>query len=200
MRFGAVIAAAGLSGRMGVFKPLLPLGHSTFIERIVSTLLDGGAEEIAVVTGRDAPLIEKVLAGNSHIHFIYNKDFGHTEMFYSVSLGLGFMADRADSIFFTPVDVPLFGAQTVHRLGAFLQNSDMHIIAPAYHGKTGHPVAIRSRAVKELINYNGHDGLKGAIASYSGPTGVLEADDTGILYDFDTPEDYRLAVNPVLQG
>lgn len=187
MKFGAVITAAGLSSRMVSFKPLLPLGRGNFIERIISTLREGGAEEIAVVTGRDASLLEEALAAY-RISFIHNGDYAVTDMFYSVSLGLQFMAELVDGIFFTPVDVPLFGAGVVRLLAARLQGE--HITIPAYRGKTGHPVAIRSCAVKTLTGIENHEGLRNAIDRYDGTKSVLEVDDPGILYDFDTPEDY----------
>ena len=38
---GAVIAAAGLSSRMGAFKPLLPLGDTTIIGQGIRTQREG---------------------------------------------------------------------------------------------------------------------------------------------------------------
>jgi CTP:molybdopterin cytidylyltransferase MocA len=183
---------------MGAFKPLLPLGNSTFIEQIVNTLREGGVEKIAVVTGRDAPLIEERLAG-SRINFIHNRDFAVTDMFYSASMGLRFMAEQVDGIFFNPADVPLFSAETVRSLAMRLQNTGGHIIIPVYRGRNGHPVAMKSCGIKELLVFDGKGGLGGAIEAYSGPKGVIEVEDAGILYDFDTPQDYRAAANPALK-
>ena len=50
-RICALILAAGLSRRMGEFKPLLPLGGTTVIENTVEAALSGGAESTVVVTG-----------------------------------------------------------------------------------------------------------------------------------------------------
>jgi CTP:molybdopterin cytidylyltransferase MocA len=190
VKFGAVIAAAGLSSRMGAFKPLLSLGNSTFVERIINTLREGGVKEITVVTGRDASLIKAALAPYD-IAFIHNKDYAVTDMFYSVSLGLRLMAEQVDAVFFTPVDTPLFKAGTIRLLAANLQNSNDHITIPVYQGKSGHPVAIRSLAAKLLIGSKTQRGLRGAIDAYSGPKTALKVDDPGILYDSDTPEDYK---------
>ena len=38
MSIGAVIVAAGMSSRMGDFKPLLSIGSQSIAQRIVSTL------------------------------------------------------------------------------------------------------------------------------------------------------------------
>ena len=64
MKFGAVILAAGLSSRMKAFKPLLPVGESTAVECLASSLRDAGIEDIVVVTGhlreRLAPVIRRL--------------------------------------------------------------------------------------------------------------------------------------------
>jgi CTP:molybdopterin cytidylyltransferase MocA len=190
MTFGAVIVAAGLSSRMGAFKPLLPLGDSTFIERVITTLREAGVGDIAVVTGRDAPLIEQAVA-SSTVTCIYNKDYATTDMWYSASLGLTFMADRVDGIFFTPVDVPLFSVATVRKLADGMQTSGAHIVSPVHQGKAGHPVALRSTAVKDVLAQRSDRGLRGAIDTYGGPKGVIAVDDAGTIYDSDTPEEYQ---------
>jgi CTP:molybdopterin cytidylyltransferase MocA len=175
---------------MGAFKPLLPLGNSTFIERVITTLSDAGAEDIVVVTGRDTTLVEQALA-NYPVTFIHNKDYATTDMFHSASIGLAFMADRVDCIFFTPVDVPLFSVTTVRLLAEDIQKSGDHIITPVHRGKNGHPIVMRSDAAKALISNKSDKGLRGAIDAYEGPKGIIEVDDPGILYDSDTPEDYE---------
>jgi CTP:molybdopterin cytidylyltransferase MocA len=190
VKFGAVIAAAGLSSRMEAFKPLLPLGNSTFIERIIGALEEGGAEDIAVVTGRDADLIEKALEGYKP-SFLHNRDYAVTDMFHSAAMGLEFMAERVEGIFFTTADIPLFSAATVRLLAERIRRDNKHIVIPSYQGKNGHPIVMLSRAAKELIRCTKPGGLRGAIDAYDGPKETLALDDRGILYDADTPEDYR---------
>lgn len=48
---GAVIVAAGMSSRMGDFKPMLNIGAISIAQRIVATLRQAGAQHIVVVTG-----------------------------------------------------------------------------------------------------------------------------------------------------
>ena len=49
--FAAVIPAAGLSSRMGNFKPLMPFGETTVLQSILHLLKEKKVTEIAVVTG-----------------------------------------------------------------------------------------------------------------------------------------------------
>jgi CTP:molybdopterin cytidylyltransferase MocA len=193
--FGAVIAAAGLSSRMGAFKPLVPLGNSTIIERVITTLREGGVQDIAVVTGRDAALIEATLV-SYRLTFIYNKDYATTDMFYSASMGFKVMAEQVGGIFFTPADIPLFKADTVRFLAEAMQNSNSHIIIPTYRHSSGHPIVMRSAAAKEILHGKNENGLKGAIAAYcGGAKDILDVDDPGILYDSDTPDDYQFLLS-----
>ena len=54
LRTGAVIVAAGHKSKNSVFKPLLPVGDSTAIRRIIITLKRAGVSPIVVVTGDKA--------------------------------------------------------------------------------------------------------------------------------------------------
>ena len=45
-----LISAAGLSSRMGAFKPLLPFGEGTIISRCVENMRLAGAEKVLIVT------------------------------------------------------------------------------------------------------------------------------------------------------
>lgn len=196
--FGAVIAAAGLSSRMGAFKPLLPLGNSTIIERIVGTLREAGVQTIAVVTGHNADRIEQALSARG-LTFIRNGDYASTDMFRSASLGLTFLARRSGAIFFTPVDTPLFSAATVRRLAECIQGRagtgagdfTRRIVTPFFNGRPGHPVLIGSEAAVKIIGYTGAGGLRGAIEAYDGPKKALDSGDPGTVFDADTMEDYK---------
>ena len=57
----SIILAAGLSSRMGRFKPLLPYGGKTVIAQIVSVLKKAGLAEIIVVTGFNRTALEAEL-------------------------------------------------------------------------------------------------------------------------------------------
>ena len=51
MQIGAVIVAAGMSSRMGDFKPMLNIGSISIAQRIVATFHQAGVSKIVVVTG-----------------------------------------------------------------------------------------------------------------------------------------------------
>ncbi|MDR1359317.1 MAG: NTP transferase domain-containing protein [Coriobacteriales bacterium] len=57
----AIIPVAGLSSRMGSFKPLLTLNGFPMIQLTVQSALDSGAERVCVITGRQAQEVEAAL-------------------------------------------------------------------------------------------------------------------------------------------
>ncbi len=189
MEIGALIVAAGMSKRMGQFKPMLSIGSISVAQRVIANLQQAGIRKIVMVTGHNAPVLERHLAGNGVI-FLRNEDYANTQMFDSVKIGLDYLRDKCDKILFTPVDVPLFTAGTVRQL----LDSGAELGCPVCQGKQGHPILIAARLVPEILADCGEQGLKGAMDRCSVPLLRMEVDDPGTIHDADTPEEYEALV------
>lgn len=189
MKTGAVIVAAGMSSRMGKFKPLLALGGSTIIGTAVAALWSAGVADITVVTGNEAQKLENYFADTGVI-CLHNKDYKTTEMFDSAKIGLDYLKDKCGRVFFLPADVPLFSKKSLFLMSEFMDNSDCKILSPVCGGKMGHPILIDSGAIPFLTNFCGDGGLKCAIEAYSGRKECIEIDDIGMTIDADRPSDY----------
>lgn len=185
MKTAAVITAAGLSSRMGDFKPLLKLGEYSFSERLVRTFLSAGVDEIIMVTGFRGDELKDHLA-HYPITFVHNENYAVTQMFDSVKLGFDAVSAAADAVFFTPVDVPLFSADTLHQELA----CDADIVIPTRAGHSGHPVLFRREAIPTILLHNGERGLRGVIDKCSAVC-RFEVQDEGTIHDADTKADYR---------
>ncbi len=186
MQIGAVIVAAGMSSRMGDFKPMLNIGSISIAQRIVATFHQAGVTKIAVVTGYNAPLLERHLA-NSGLVFLRNEDYASTQMFDSAKIGLAYLRDKCERILFTPVDIPLFTAMTVTEL----IESGAELCCPVCEGRTGHPLLIASSLVDAILADSGEGGLQGAIARCGAEMLQIPVEDPGVLHDADTPADYK---------
>ena len=186
MQIGAVIVAAGMSSRMGDFKPMLNIGSISIAQRIVATFHQAGVTKIAVVTGYNAPLLERHLA-NSGLVFLRNEDYASTQMFDSAKIGLAYLRDKCERILFTPVDIPLFTAMTVTEL----IESGAELCCPVCEGRTGHPLLIASSLVDAILADSGEGGLQGAIARCGAEMVQIPVEDPGVLHDADTPADYK---------
>ena len=202
METGAVVVAAGMSSRMGDFKPMLSIGEISVAQRVVATLRQAGAERVVVVTGYNADELERHLSKSGAV-FVRNEEYRTTEMFDSALIGLKYIRGKCDRILFTPVDVPLFTAATVREL----LDSGAELACPVCGGQRGHPILMSPDVVDRLLRDSGEDGLKGALGRCGVPMTLVDVPDPGILHDADTPEDYRQLlelhnsqlVRPVLQ-
>lgn len=185
LSIGAVIAAAGLSSRMGSFKPLLPVGGVPAIERCVRNFLNSGVSEILVVTGYRSEDLRSCLHALP-VHFVQNENYADSQMFDSVCLGLRSLKSAHDRILITPGDVPLVSPETIR----LLIRSPGKFVAPVYRNCSGHPVIIDADLVPRLLSYPGDGGLRGAVRAYGIEISNIETEDIGMTIDLDTPEDY----------
>ena len=207
--YAAIVIAAGLSSRMGKFKPLLEVGGKPALFRLLDTIEAAGIKRTFVVTGHDHKKIDKALAGSKYrLSTIYNTDY-KTGMFSSIQAGIRRVA-IGDAVLLFPVDVPLVGVDTIAGLtGAwersmllrkFAPGSDRNVIAnaakhppfclPVYEEKNGHPLLIPREYFQDILTYQGDDGLKGFRAAFDADIIKYQAPDAGCVLDMDTPEDY----------
>ena len=85
--FTAVIAAAGLSARMGAFKPILPLGEESISRSLVLAFVGAGSLPVTVVTGYMAETLASHLGGLP-VRLVHNSAYRTSQMFDSLRLGL----------------------------------------------------------------------------------------------------------------
>lgn len=185
MNFGVVITAAGMSSRMGDFKPMLSIGSISVAQRVVATFRQAGVDRIVMITGYNATALERHLAGNG-ITFLRNEDYAHTHMFDSVKIGLEYLRDKCDAVLLTPVDIPLFTAGTV----TALMESGEKLACPECQGQTGHPILIAGELISAILADSGEQGLRGALDRCGAAMARIPVNDPGTLHDADTPEDY----------
>ena len=189
MQIGALIVAAGMSTRMGEFKPMLSIGSISVAQRVIATLSQAGVSKIVMVTGYNATILERHLSGNGII-FLRNEHYETTQMFDSVKIGLRYLQDKCDKVLFTPVDVPLFTARTAKTI----LDSGAPLAVPMCEGKQGHPILIARELIPEILNDCGEMGLKGAMDRCSAPLLRIDVEDPGTIHDADTPEDFSALV------
>ena len=186
MTTGALITAAGMSKRMGDFKPMMNIGSISIARRIVASFQQAGITKIVMVTGYNAQALEHHLSGNNII-FLRNEAYESTHMFDSVKIGLEYLKDKVDRILFTPVDVPLFTVSTIDKI----LSSDAPLARPVCRGQLGHPIMVSSVLADKICAYEGNEGLRGAMENCGTDLADIEVDDEGTIHDADTPEEFN---------
>ncbi|MBC8485146.1 MAG: NTP transferase domain-containing protein, partial [Bacteroidetes bacterium] len=149
---GTVILAAGNSKRMNSRKPFLHFDKdNTFIEKIISTYLKWGCQEIVIVINKDVKnqrdffdlLPEKVMyVLNEHPEF---------ERFYSVKLGLATIRN-ASFCFIQNVDNPFINSAILDLL--YEHRSDEKYVFPVFGNKGGHPVLLNRKNIDRICKWN----------------------------------------------
>ena len=188
-RIGAVILSAGLSSRMGDFKPLLRIGVRNALEHAVDGFLQAGIEEIVVVTGHRADEVANV-AESLGVKVAQNSRY-EEGMFSSVQVGVMALREEVEAFFLLPVDHPLVEEKTIEALVDVSKKSDQLIVYPTYHGKRGHPPLISMKLADKILNEVAPDGLRGVLAGFDDEAVEIAVADEAIMLDMDEPADYE---------
>lgn len=185
-----IVLAAGLSSRMGGFKPLLPLGDSTVLECAVDTLRDAGVADVVVVTGHRADEVRPVLEGLG-VREAHNPDF-RGGMYSSVRAGVGALPAGVDAFFLLPCDIPRPGVETVRLLAdARAEAGDPSVCYPVFEGRRGHPPLISGRLVGEILGAEPASGLREVLGGHGAVHVPVEEE--GVVRDLDTWGEYEVA-------
>ena len=190
MKIGLVILAAGYSERMGVLKPLLPVGGQSALLRAVNIGKTEKVHIISVVTGYRCEEVEAELGQSraKNVRSIHNKHFDDG-MFTSVQAGVHSLPSDLDGFLLLPVDICAVSPETLDKLiAAFILDNGESVVYPTFGGRRGHPTLIPFAFVAGLKLYDGENGMQGYLSRF--PALDVEAEDAGVLMDMDTPPDY----------
>lgn len=172
---GAIITAAGAGERNGASRALQKVQGMTLAEHVVVNFQRAGVKDIVIVAGAQSDELKKKLKGFG-VTFLQNEDGSQSEMIDSVKLGLNYLEERCKKVFICPVDVPFFSVKTVEKLLA----ADAAVVIPSYNYRGGHPVVLRNEIFSDIINYQGTEGLRGAIRALPEKPEYVELEDEGI--------------------
>ena len=206
-KFGAVILAAGMSSRMGEFKPLLPVDGRTAISGLVETIRGSDIEDITVVTGHNREELHPEM-DRLRLDEAFNPDY-RAGMFTSIRTGLKKAKEAwPDKVGYMliPVDHPIISIQTIKALMEAYQYDSVRrkgadpFFVPVYEGKKGHPLMIPASRVDEILAYSGDKGLKGITDKDPKAMKRVPVTDEGCVMDMDTPEGYEEIRNFVARG
>ncbi len=198
-RICGLIVAAGLSSRMGCFKPLLPLRGKTVIENTIDSMLLCGISPVVVVLGYrgrelEAVLRSRYLAGT--VIPVYNRDFTSTDMLASIQLGAAALPP-CSAFFLMPGDMPVVTKETFLTVCRARSGGAPSITFPTLDGYRKHPPLIDRAFIPGICSYQGPDGLRGFWRLHEDAITTVPVDDAGCWTDLDTYEQYRACLQRV---
>lgn len=176
LRVGAVITAAGRYNEDEGISPFLNLGHTSLIRRIVLILQQAQISPIVVVTGYDALEMEHHLS-DYNVIFIHNENYDQSDKFDSAKLGLRFLMDKCDKVFFASVKIPMFMPYTLQEMIC----ANEKIMIPRYEERNGHPLLLDAEVIPAILQYQGDEGMRGAMDASGYTKKYLQVADEGVL-------------------
>ncbi len=194
MTIAAILLAAGESSRMGQPKPLLPWDGKTLVEYQVMSLLDGGTDEVFVVTGKSDTEVAPVVAALGHAHRVHNPGYAHGKT-TSVRAGVQALPDDAEAIVLLAVDQPR-PAWVVKRVLESHLSSGAPITSPRFQGHGGHPLVFDGTLRDELVAVSEEkQGIREVFQRHQARMNSVVFDSEIVRLDLNTPEAYEAALN-----
>ena len=195
MATAAILLAAGESRRMGQLKALLPWQGASLLQHQVNSLLSAGVDCVVVVLGHRANELSPLLEGMEQVTWRLNPHYlqGKTT---SIKAGLKSLEPQTvDTILMLNVDQPR-SAGTIRGLLDRHRSSGSLITIPEFHGKGGHPILVDASLIEELANIEEATfGVKAVVRRHQASTTRVPVDNPEVLWDLNTPEQYREALN-----
>lgn len=176
MKTAALILAAGATGHGEHFRPLHKVGSVSVVQRLVLTFRRAGADPIVLVARKTDKLSKHV--SRLGVTLLQN-EASPAQMLDSAKTGLAWLRGKCDQVLITPVDIPLFSADTVQAL----ISSGHRLAVPVCGGRAGHPLLVSQELFPHLMEYEGPDGLNGALKVCGCARERVEVGDPGVLLD-----------------
>ena len=188
-----ILLAAGLSTRMGTPKQLLPFGQSTIIETVIDNLLHSKLDNVIVVVGYQASLIQSKIKSHP-IQIAFNPNY-HDGMLSSAQCGIRSLPKSAVAFAITLVDQPLITPDLINIvIDAHRKNSD-GITIPRFNNQRGHPTIFDRRYVETILALDQNSGgVRSILQTYADDIFHANVNSDRILQDIDEREDYKRAI------
>ena len=186
-----IVLAAGRSRRMGQPKAFLRAGGSSFLERVVRALADGGCAQVVVVTGpaRDAVAARIGAAAAGLGARVAENPDPDSQQVDSLRVGLAALPDTAAAAVVAPVDIPEVAPALVRALVDAFERTRAPVVLPARDGRHGHPVLFAAGTFAALAAPGLAEGARSVIRDLA--DALVEVPVPSLPADVDTPEDYR---------
>lgn len=178
-----VIPAAGLSSRMGAWKPMLAYQDSTLLDVAIKHALMFCSRVIVVAGYRAEELVSRY-QHQQQIIVVVNQ---HYQQGMLSSIQVGVEAVTSSQFFITHADMPSIEPRVFTQLWKLRCVS---VVFPGNKQRTGHPVLITAELIPRILELPVTATMKQLLQTGSEHYLQLSASN-GIYLDIDTPEKYQ---------
>jgi len=187
---GAVLLAAGAGSRLGNKpKSLLELGGVPLIRRQLIALSGAGVDEVVVVLGHHAELIDPVVQ-TFPVTVVRNPnpDDGQVS---SQRIGLEALTGKLDAVIVALADQPLLNSQDITALIAAYKKrpEGASVVFPQVNGERGNPVMFSAEVREQILAGAANIGCRQWQAAHADAVAPFVTDNRRYKVDIDTLED-----------
>jgi molybdenum cofactor cytidylyltransferase len=194
-KIASVIAAAGVSRRMGEPKSLLDWFGEPVIAVIARRLTEVAAMPTICVTGPHDELIQFALKHTS-VQCLFNSDSEQTGMLTSYQLGLQTLiaqekSEKFAGALFVLGDLPHIPTSIYRAVLDAAKDHSSQLVFPSIHQRRGHPFFVPRTLWDDLLQTDQAVTMRNWVNDHSGDTHYVIVESDAILHDMDTPDDYE---------
>lgn len=183
-----IILAAGRSSRFGSgTKMLLDWYGQPFIRKVAQTALTAGLDPVIVIVGAGGEEVRQAVA-DLPVRVRENVDWESGQS-SSIRCGIEALPENCGGAIFLLGDQPQVNPTILDGLVEEHRRFLHPIIAPSIDGKRANPVLFDRQTFPELCQLTGDVGGRAIFSRH--PVEWLPWNDSLLLLDVDTPEDYR---------
>ena len=195
-KLNGLLISAGLSGRMGKFKPLMQFNREPFVTGITRKLVSF-CEKVVIVTGFQNEKVEALIDSqfsilnsqfSNKVACVYNPNYTKG-MFTSLKAGIEHLKN-SEWVLYHFVDQPFFTNEFYKKMVS-QANDEFDWVQPVHDGKEGHPVMFNKKVI-DLISKSSLDSHLRMIRDLPDiRKNYWNCGYREVLIDFDTPEDLK---------
>jgi len=195
-RVGAVVLAAGQASRYGSIKQLLPWQGVPLVAHVAGQALScADIGDVVVALGAAAGQVGAALE-DMPVDTVMVEDWSSGQS-RSVQAGLRHLLARQDAtgrlgaVLFLLADQPSISPALLSALVRRHRETLAAAVAPRYGGQRGNPALFDRGTFGRFAGLRGDVGARQLLAAYEDDVAWLDWHGDEILWDIDTPEDYR---------
>lgn len=184
----AIVLAAGESSRMGRPKPLLPLNGETFLSHLLAEIDASHASRALIVLGHQPQVVLDAMPEISP-RTILNPNYQLGQL-SSLQEGLRQIGE-VDAVLLCLADHPFVTTAVIDAVIDAFEATGRPIIVPSYGGRRGHPTLFAGAVFNDLLSAPLDQGARAVVWAHADEVLELPTDESGIVADIDTPEQYE---------
>jgi len=195
-----LVLAAGAASRMGNPKQLLNWKGKPMVQSVLQTCAELPHEQVFCVVGAHLEQVAAVVAETGTAKLIVNNEW-EKGIGSSIVTGLKSIQQSNPAVTHVTIllgDQPCINTSILEVLIHNSQQSPNYIVACKYPNGVGVPAIFPSAVFKLMEKLNSTLGAKKLIASYPKVKSVEVP--SNLLFDIDTPADYKKACHESAQG